>query len=130
VLPTGGMKITSPGMQAYIGRGIAVQQQVVEIQPLHQPAVALQLDVAQRPDRLHAAAREQRVGDRGESAHRIGTRPLGLAEHEHANRAQVAHARRPPVVPIICSVTRASMPLLDVLEAHATHGDGPELGEH
>jgi hypothetical protein len=54
-------------------------------------AVAFELDIAQRADLLDAAADEQRVRHGRQAAHRIGARLLGLAQHEHADRAKIAH---------------------------------------
>ena len=77
--------------QLPVPAGIAVQQQIVEIERRDKASVALELDIAQRADLLHAAADEQRIRHGGQAAHRVGARLLGLAQHEHADGAQVAH---------------------------------------
>ena len=77
--------------QARVARGISVQQQVVQVELGDDASVSLQLDVAQRSNRFHAAAHEQCVGDGCEAAHRVRTGLVGFAHHEDADRAQVAH---------------------------------------
>jgi hypothetical protein len=77
--------------QARIAAIIAVEQQVIQVESLHQLAVALQLHVAQRADRADPAADEQRVGHRREAADRERARPCHIAQHEDTDRAQLAH---------------------------------------
>ena len=72
--------------------GIAAQQQIVEVEATHHRAPALELDVAQRPRGLDAARGVECARDRGETAHGVGPRLVGLAHHEHADRARIAHA--------------------------------------
>ena len=72
--------------------GVAAQQQVVQIEAADDGALALELDVAQRADRLDAAGGVQRRGDGREPADRIAAGTIRLAHDEHADRARVAHA--------------------------------------
>src|SRR6184192_3571196 len=74
-----------------VGR-VPVNQHVVKIQPAHEFAPSLQLDVSQRTDRLHASCGKQRRTDRSQAADGVGAGALSISEYEHADRASLAHA--------------------------------------
>ena len=79
-------------LQLAVVRGVAAQQQIIEVEPSHDRAAALELDVTQRPRGLDATRGVERARDGGETAHGVGPRLVGLAHHEHADRARIAHA--------------------------------------
>ena len=116
------------GQELAVRAGVAVQQQVVQIERGDQPAGALERDPSERPDLLHATAHEQRVRHGGQTAHRIRPRLLRLAEHEHADGPQLAHRDADAGAHELLADA-----LLDfrarVFEGHAADVDGAELGE-
>ena len=114
--------------QPRVVAGVAIQQQVVQVELLDDLSAALELDVTQRPDGRDAAARKQGVGDRRQSADRVGARLRRLTEYEHLDGAQRADRDVGPHADHLLGHALLEQ-VLHGGKAHASHCDGAEFGE-
>ena len=78
------------GLQQLVSASITSQQQVVQIEIGDQRTAATQLDAAVAARRRWPAGMHQRLRQRGQAAHRHGTRLVDESGHIHPQAAQLA----------------------------------------
>ncbi len=110
------------GQELGVLRFVAREQEVVQVQVGDDLAVALELDRAHRAGGGGAAGGEDRVHQGAERAHGVGAGALGVADHEHLHRAQLAHGDQQVEVAEVAR-HRGLHELRDVLVRDAGHRD-------
>ena len=114
--------------QAGVVAGVATDQEVIQVEVAYHSALPLELYVAQRAYGLDAARGEQTRSQRCQAADRVAARPLRLAQHKDADRADVAHRD----IGFDADHLLRDAPLDAAFggrEAQPGNLDGPQLGE-